>query len=303
MAAIPQEVLFNELSPRMALSIAESWAFQARPKQIAPPGDWFIWSIRAGRGFGKTRSAAEWCIDRIRSGCRRGVIIGPTSDAIKYDMVEGESGIIESSQGDIYWSHKGKELRHKNGALIRCISAEKPRGLRGPNNDFAWMDEPYYFNDLEDIWKALTPSMRLPVQGDMPRVCMTGTPQPFDIVEKIEAREDCVVTEGSSYENIDNLSDSFKESVLDFWVGTPLEQQEILGKLLKESERALWTMEMISEDRVEVAPETMHEVAIGVDPSGGRGEIGIVAAGRNREDYYPLGDYSMAGCRPSAWAP
>ena len=36
------------------------WASIARPEQLPPPGDWSIWVISAGRGFGKTRSGAEW---------------------------------------------------------------------------------------------------------------------------------------------------------------------------------------------------------------------------------------------------
>ncbi len=31
-----------------------------RLAQLPPPGDWAIWAILAGRGFGKTRAGAEW---------------------------------------------------------------------------------------------------------------------------------------------------------------------------------------------------------------------------------------------------
>ena len=37
-----------------------AWPIHARPEQLPPPGDWTIWLILAGRGFGKTRSGAEW---------------------------------------------------------------------------------------------------------------------------------------------------------------------------------------------------------------------------------------------------
>src|SRR5258708_39833349 len=36
------------------------WPHLARPSQLAPEGDWFCWLILAGRGFGKTRTGAEW---------------------------------------------------------------------------------------------------------------------------------------------------------------------------------------------------------------------------------------------------
>lgn len=35
------------------------WGITARDEQLAPPGDWRIWLILAGRGFGKTRAGAE----------------------------------------------------------------------------------------------------------------------------------------------------------------------------------------------------------------------------------------------------
>ncbi len=35
------------------------WKATARDQQMTPPGDWGIWLILAGRGFGKTRTGAE----------------------------------------------------------------------------------------------------------------------------------------------------------------------------------------------------------------------------------------------------
>jgi phage terminase large subunit-like protein len=37
-----------------------AWRGEARPQQLPPDGDWFVWLIMAGRGWGKTRTAAEW---------------------------------------------------------------------------------------------------------------------------------------------------------------------------------------------------------------------------------------------------
>ena len=41
------------------------WRHQARPEQLAPSGDWFAWMILAGRGFGKTRTGAEWVRENV----------------------------------------------------------------------------------------------------------------------------------------------------------------------------------------------------------------------------------------------
>ncbi len=45
--------------------------FLARPNQIAPDGDWDIWMILAGRGFGKTRSGAEWVREQVKAVAKR----------------------------------------------------------------------------------------------------------------------------------------------------------------------------------------------------------------------------------------
>ena len=53
-----------ELSDYVAESAGVAWAgdwsTQARPEQTPPPGDWRVWLVMAGRGFGKTRTGAEW---------------------------------------------------------------------------------------------------------------------------------------------------------------------------------------------------------------------------------------------------
>ena len=41
---------------------------RARPSQRPPAGDWRTWLVLAGRGFGKTRCAAEWIRHRVEIG-------------------------------------------------------------------------------------------------------------------------------------------------------------------------------------------------------------------------------------------
>ena len=50
----------------------------ARPEQLAPEGTWTVWFVQAGRGFGKTRSGAEWIREeKDRTG--RLALVGPTA--------------------------------------------------------------------------------------------------------------------------------------------------------------------------------------------------------------------------------
>lgn len=95
----------------------------------------------AGRGFGKTKSAAEWVREEIESGRRRNIgLIGQTEDDTRKIMVEGISGILsvcptwnkptyEPSNNRIIWP---------NGGMAHLYTAEKPGRLRGPNLDGLW---------------------------------------------------------------------------------------------------------------------------------------------------------------------
>jgi phage terminase large subunit-like protein len=44
---------------RLASELTHGWLATARPSQLAPSGDWSIWLLLAGRGYGKTRVLSE----------------------------------------------------------------------------------------------------------------------------------------------------------------------------------------------------------------------------------------------------
>ena len=52
----------------LADALENGWAAMARPNQLPPPGDWSIWLLLAGRGFGKTRVLSEWVCNQAQSG-------------------------------------------------------------------------------------------------------------------------------------------------------------------------------------------------------------------------------------------
>ena len=66
-------------------------------------------------------------------------------------------------------------------------------------------------------------------------------------------------------------------------------------------EGALWTLDRIGEHRVATAPKRFRRVVIGVDPSGGTSEIGIVAVALDYDGHaYVLRDVSGHG-KPRQW--
>ena len=71
------------------------WNAWARPEQLPPPGDdWAIWMYLAGRGAGKTRSAAEWIRNKAKvtsMGQLRFALVARTAADVRDVIVEGES--------------------------------------------------------------------------------------------------------------------------------------------------------------------------------------------------------------------
>ena len=54
------EIVQRGLEEPDAAALKYHWHLYARDSQLPPTGDWDTWMILAGRGFGKTRTGAEW---------------------------------------------------------------------------------------------------------------------------------------------------------------------------------------------------------------------------------------------------
>lgn len=96
----PQEIdqFVNQLTAQEAAILLYEWPLWARAKQLPPPGDWRVWLLLAGRGFGKTRAGAEWIRALATSGKARQIaLVGDTADDVRQVMVEGPSGILAVS--------------------------------------------------------------------------------------------------------------------------------------------------------------------------------------------------------------
>lgn len=270
-----------------------------------------MWAYLAGRGAGKTRSAAEWVNEFAQAtpGCRI-ALVGRTPADVRDVMIEGESGILAVARGDnepVYQPTK-RRLTWPNGSTAQTYSAEVPSQLRGPQHHYAWADEAAAWTDapkgdvLDTAWNNLMLGLRL---GQSPRCVVTTTPKPNALTRTILARPSTVVTRGTTYDNLANLAPSFREEVLATYEGTRIGRQELMGELLEDVEGALWTLTLIDEERVDAAPD-MRRVVVAVDPSGGSGpdsdEQGIVVAGVGVDGgLYVLADRSCK-LSPHGWA-
>ncbi len=153
------------------------WRFWARDEQVAPRGDWRVWLIRAGRGFGKSRAGAEW-VRSVAEGDGRARIanVGATMQEIRHVMVEGPSGLlsIAPSRDRPVFEPSLRKLSWKNGAEAMLYSAAEPETLRGPEHSHAWCDELAKWPRGEAVWDMLGMTMRA---GELPRIVATTTPR------------------------------------------------------------------------------------------------------------------------------
>ncbi|MDF0491599.1 terminase family protein, partial [Sphingomonas sp. H39-1-10] len=120
------------------------WLEIARPDQITPMGDWEVWLILAGRGWGKTRTGAEDITHfAISNPGVRIALVGPTDDDVRKVMIEGRSGLVNIGDPATRPTYEpSKDLvTWPNGSMGFCYSAEEPERLRGPEHHRAWCDE------------------------------------------------------------------------------------------------------------------------------------------------------------------
>ena len=64
---VDRAMMIAQLPVANRLELSQRWAGFAHHGQMEPCGDWRVWLIRAGRGFGKTRAGAEWVSEYARA--------------------------------------------------------------------------------------------------------------------------------------------------------------------------------------------------------------------------------------------
>jgi phage terminase large subunit-like protein len=271
---------------------------------MPPHGDWRTWLILAGRGWGKTRTGAEWVIDRIEDGYQRVALVGPTAADARDVMVEGESGILRVAPDDLEANYEPSKRRitFANGAICTTFSADEPDRLRGPQHDAGWCDEIAAWR-YPEAWDQLQFGLRL---GDDPRCIVTTTPRPTREIRELVKADTTAVTRGSTFDNADNLAPAFLERILAKYEGTRLGRQELYAEILDDVPGALWNRAMLEAAVTGYTPQdSMQRVVVAVDPAVTSGEdsdeTGIVVAGRTGPQGFVLADVT---CRlsPDGWA-
>lgn len=284
--------------------IAFDWSFWRRPDQVEPAGNWRCWLLLAGRGFGKTRTGAEWVRARAEADGRlRIALVAATMADARAIMVEGESGLLAIAPEDKRPNFEPSlhRLVWPNGAMAKLYSAAEPEGLRGPEHHIAWADECAKWDNADAVWDNMAMSLRL---GTHPQVIATTTPRPVPLIRRLMAEQGVTTTRGRMADNALNLAQPFVAAMQSVYAGTRLGRQELDGELIDDVDGALWTRAMIEAARTASTPH-LTRIVIGVDPPAGRNDdaCGIVAAALGADGVaYILDDASLSGASPEGWA-
>lgn len=312
--------ILDAMDAAQAAVFLEQWQYWARPEQLAPAGDWRVWLMMAGRGFGKTRAGAEWVHDIARQdGAARIALVGAGLAEVRAVMVEGTSGLLATARRHerLIWEPSLRRLRWPSGALATAYSAGEPESLRGPEHSHGWCDEIGKWDaqigagqkrqgrksPAMATWENLEMGLRL---GAQQQVLATTTPRPVPLMQHIMALDGLVLSHGRTDDNRANLAPGYIAAMRASYGDSLLGRQELDGELLTDREGALWTPSLIEKCRASAPPlRQMARIVIGVDPpvSAYGDACGIIVAGLDQADMaWVLADSSVDKASPEQWA-
>lgn len=263
------------------------------PHQVPPPGDWEGWALIAGRGAGKTDACAAYISEHVNGPpCLPGPIphwigvIAPTLGDAATSCYAGPSGIrAHSPDAKMTNGPGGLTVKWPNGSEAKLFGAHTPDDVErlrsGGNRCSVWLEELAAWRYLDDCWNHMRFGLRV---GPRPRWVASTTPKPKPLIKKLVAgdvRNVALTTGVSTYDN-PHLPQHIRDALEETYAGTQLGSQELLGRILEEDENALWTRDMIEATRVQAGGHPdLARISVGVDPSGGAGEQGIVVVGKS----------------------
>lgn len=271
---------------------------------------------------GKTDAMARYVVDHVNGpACMSGnsphwiSIVGPTLGDAVTSCWAGPSGIRahDPSAKLVPSAPGGITIRWPNGSEAKLFGASGPEDVErlrsGGNRCLAWLEELAAWRYLDDTWAQMRFGLRI---GRRPHWIGSTTPKPRQLIKDLDEGKiaNVVKTHATMFDN-PHLLEDIKQALLDTYGGTSLGDQELYGRIIDQDENALWDRSMIDDHRVKEAP-LLKRITVGVDPSGGRGEQGIIVGGKALQEFItdgrkrilPIG-YTLADatCRlsPAGW--
>jgi phage terminase large subunit-like protein len=250
------------------------------------------WLLMAGRGAGKSKACSEYVRRHVAGpACLPGpvphwiAIVAPTLGDAVTSMYEGPGGIRNADpDARLVQAPGGTVIRWPNGSQAKMFGAHTPADVErlraGGNSCMAVLEEFAAWRYMDATYDQLRFGLR---SGSRPHWIAATTPRPRPLLKRMLAGElpGIVHTHATMYDN-PHLEESVKGALEDAYAGTDIGAQELQGRLIDEVAAALWTRAMLEASRVrpDEVPE-LKRICVGVDPSGGAGEQGIVVVGKS----------------------
>jgi phage terminase large subunit-like protein len=289
-------------------ALAADFTVWGRPKQIPPATDWISFGSLAARGFGKSEAIARFLVGEAQAG-RAKAIGGAAQNEVKTIAAQVLPLIAASPPWFLpEWESTAMRLTWPNGARYLGFTPEAPEAIRSENHDTVWMSE------LQS-WPAAT---RDEAYSNFLYACRIGlarrlwdaTPKRgHPILKKLLARGESdplrhIVRRGTMYENPHLTATAVRELEAEYG-GTTKGDEELLGKMLEESERATVKQAVIDAYK-RPFPARLARRVIAIDPAvtkrAGSDRTGIIDAGLGDDGQaYVLGNFSGRHA-PEAWA-
>ena len=281
----------------------------ARPDQRRPDGDWDVWLLLTGRGWGKTRTGAEDLVEAAVQDPGDYALVAPTYGDARDVCVEGPSGILTVLKRRCIhhtWNRSLGELAGP-GWRIKVGSADEPDRWRGWNFRGGWCDELGAWR-RPDAWTQLRLATRV---GAHPRIVVTTTPRATPLLVELTTRTDgsVHVTRGSTWDNAPNLSPAALDELRRRYEGTRIGRQELEGELLLDTPGALWTLAQFEAPGFRATPDDVPDlvrVVTAVDPAVTSGEdsddTGIVTVGVDHDGHLWVLADDTCHLGPEGWA-
>ncbi|MEV7936635.1 terminase family protein [Kitasatospora sp. NPDC088264] len=260
----------------------------ARASQHVPSWAWTVWMLLTGRGWGKTRTAAEAVREWAKTPGLQIAVIAKNATLVRdicFDSPKsGLLAIIPPEDISKYNSSLGETtIKLRNGTIIRGFGAETPDNLRGWAFDKVWCDEyaAWSRNTAQEVYDMAWFCLR---EADSPQMLISTTPKPLPHVKRLVERgrrqeqkhreggdrPRVVLTRGHMSENDANLSSAARGELEEEYAGTRQGRQELSGELLEDVEGALWKGWMFEVEGFRLHAENVPEldrVVVAIDPA------------------------------------
>lgn len=267
--------------------------------------------IRAGRRGGKTTGAAIIAIEKFLKRCRV-LYAAPTTEQLNKFWKECVNALTDPIEAGLFYKNETEHIIELPGTeqRIRAKTAWNADTLRGDYADILILDEWQLMN--EDAWETVGAPMLLDNNGDAIFIYTPASIYSRSITKARDPRHAAKMFKKAlkdksgrwatfHFTSFDNptLSKQGLDDISQDMTALAM-KQEIYAEDIDKMPGAMWDLELIEKNRLIEAPQLIR-IVIGVDPTGGVAEAGIVVAGLGDDGHgYVLHDGSLRGT-PNAW--